>query len=71
MTDEQRDQLEVLWDAVGLADLLRGMADIAYLKEEHLAGNWQDHETAKSWKVTGVKLEDAANQDWVGNCPLN
>ncbi len=58
---EERATLESLVDRHGLQAVIRELADIAYLKGEHIEANWQDTKTARPWFSNGYKLHRTAD----------
>jgi hypothetical protein len=55
-----QDQLEAMVDRLGLSEVTQLVADIAYLKAEHLASAWQDYDAARRWRVAAGRIERVA-----------
>lgn len=55
MTPAQLQQLELLVDASSLTSVLQGLAEIAALKAEHLAGAWQD-QPRRGWNAASSSI---------------
>jgi hypothetical protein len=49
MTREQSEMLEKLVDEHGLVNIAAELAQICSLKSQHIASNWQDDATARTW----------------------
>lgn len=52
--------LEALLDKHGMSQLLFGLAQVCYAKEEHILTNWQDKTTARAWRSDAVAIENLA-----------
>jgi hypothetical protein len=52
-----RNSLEALVDAESLANVVHYLAEICYLKEQHVAEAWQDDPLARRWGRAGNALE--------------
>jgi hypothetical protein len=52
--------LEHMLNRAGINGVLCALANICYLKADHLEGNWQDHIAAKVWIKRGRRLDDVA-----------
>ena len=50
------DSLEVMVDASTLATVTDALAEVCYLKADHIRQNWQDNITSKPWDVAAGKL---------------
>jgi hypothetical protein len=59
-TRSERDELEVLFDKVGVEDLVSAVAEICYVKEAMVKKHWQDSALAARWRNLGTKLEKLA-----------
>lgn len=61
VSSEARDRLELLVDGHGLANVLRALAEVCYLKADHIAANWQPtaHD-ARLWTAAGRYVDSAA-----------
>lgn len=55
-----QDTLEQLIDQSSLKEVLEALADICYVKQEHLRVNWQDGRVAQAWVKAGRRLEICA-----------
>lgn len=53
--------LEKMVDASSLTGVLRGLAEIAQAKAQHIREAWQDEALAKSWERSADKITTAAN----------
>jgi hypothetical protein len=51
MTDHNKiiENLESMVDSEGLSGIIGDLAEICYLKAEHISSNWQDEVSAKTW----------------------
>lgn len=58
MEDNLTNQLESLVDSHSLETVIEALAEICFLKGEHLRTNWQDKTTAKVWEKVGNKLNN-------------
>ena len=58
---ETKTALEEMIDAQGLRTLLAMLSEICGEKQEHVASNWQDEESAKNWRKADVALARCAN----------
>jgi len=56
MDTETQTKLEDLVDQHGLSTIIGMLADVALAKEEHIASNWSDQMTAKTWNKAAVRL---------------
>lgn len=57
MAQEHDNQLEDIVDVIGLTETLTALANICYLKAEHLESNWQDSASAKTWTRDAATIE--------------
>lgn len=53
-TETLMDTLEALVDSNSLSRVLECLSDIAHLKADHVATNWQDDGLAKAWTKAGL-----------------
>lgn len=63
--DALRDTLEALIDHESIVSVLEALADIAYLKAEHVRENWQDETLGKAWDKTGDALTKLSDKDFL------
>jgi hypothetical protein len=56
----ERDELEILFDKLGIEGLISAMAEICYEKEYHVMESWNDSGLASRWRKLGAKLERLA-----------
>ena len=59
LTQKEKDNLESLIDRHGLFPVLEAIAEICYLKADHLTTNWQDRVSARLWEKAGKWVEKA------------
>jgi len=55
-----KDELESIIDKNGLNYTLSLIADVCFLKADHLSVNWQSHISAKWWSKKGKRIQTAA-----------
>jgi hypothetical protein len=55
--EKDRDVLEGILDKRDMKQMLEMLANISFLKAEHLREAWQDEVSAESWEQTASKLE--------------
>lgn len=48
--------LEKLVDRYDVASMLESLSDICHEKAEHIADNWGDVKTAKTWARAGIEV---------------
>lgn len=48
--------LEALIDRYTVSGTLEAVAEICHEKAEHIASNWQDVRTAKTWTAVALKI---------------
>ena len=56
------EALEKAVDARGLAAVLSDLADVCFLKAQHIEEAWQDETTAKGWTAAGLAIGTANNR---------
>jgi hypothetical protein len=56
----ERDELEILLDKLGVEGIMSALAEICYEKEAHVQEYWQDRSLAARWRKLGAKLEKMA-----------
>lgn len=69
ISDVELEELESLIDSIGLSQVVGALADICYMKEQHVAENWQDEALAKDWHKAGAVLSKAAYASVVTRLP--
>jgi hypothetical protein len=55
--EEDRDTVEGILDKRDMKGMIEMLADISYLKAEHLRSDWQDEVSAKTWEKIASRLE--------------
>ena len=50
------DRLEAMVDNVGLSWVVDALAEICFLKADHIEQTWQDRALALAWSRAGTKL---------------
>lgn len=58
--NETINLLEKILDQLTLSGLLTILSEICSLKEQHVEGNWQDHELGKKWRKAELALDKLA-----------
>lgn len=59
---ELKNQLETLIDSNSLSIVIEALSLVCYEKESHINENWQDKQTANTWKHAGNKLAAIADK---------
>ena len=59
-TSKERDELETLFDKLGVEGVVSALAEICYEKEAHVQEYWQDRALATRWRRLGARLEKLA-----------
>jgi hypothetical protein len=60
--DELQESVEKLIDRTSLSKVLDAVAVTCFAKSQHLAENWQDHESARAWDRAGDVVTTAATR---------
>ena len=55
-THEVVDSLEAMIDASTLATVTDALAEVCYMKADHIRENWQDNITSRPWDIAAGKL---------------
>ena len=55
-TYEVVDSLEAMIDASTLATVVDALAEVCYMKADHIRENWQDNITSRPWDIAAGKL---------------
>ena len=63
--DVLRDEIEAMVDKESVVTVLELLADVCYLKAEHLRDNWQDTQSAKVWDKTGDAIMKLSAKDYL------
>jgi hypothetical protein len=66
----ERELLRTLWEANGLAAVLRALADVAGDNGRLVRAISQDEVTAESWERTATYLDKVADTKTVRSCPF-
>jgi len=61
-TSKEHDELETLFDKLGVEGVVSALAEICYEKEAHVQEYWQDRTLAARWRRLGARLEKLAPQ---------
>jgi len=62
MLDTILEDMENLVDSRGISESLELLAQICYVKAEHVETNWQDKQTARVWVKVGKKIKRLASK---------
>ena len=57
---ERLDLIERMIDESSLQEFLEDVAEVCFLKKEHVLSNWQDYYTAKYWDKQGLRIQRLA-----------
>lgn len=57
LDSESLEVLEEMVDDVGMPEVISGLEQIAWAKEEHVLVNWQDKELARAWARVAKLLD--------------
>ena len=58
---ETVDSLEAMVDTSDLSTVVDALAEVCFMKADHIRTNWQDLGTARPWEVVANKLVRVRN----------